>query len=48
MRKLKVLLLTLMVSASVNGQVVISEIMQSNIDCIMDDMNEFPDSWVEI
>ena len=48
MRKLKVLLLTLIVSASVNGQVVISEIMQSNIDCIMDDMNEFPDSWVEI
>lgn len=27
---------------------VISEIMQSNIDCIMDDLNEFPDSWVEL
>ncbi len=25
----------------------INEIMQSNIDCIMDDLNEFPDSWVE-
>ncbi len=22
--------------------------MQSNIDCIMDDINEFPDSWVEL
>ena len=22
--------------------------MQSNIDCIMDDLNEFPDSWVEL
>ena len=22
--------------------------MQSNIDCVMDDINEFPDSWVEI
>lgn len=26
----------------------INEIMQSNIDCIMDDLNEFPDSWVEL
>lgn len=30
------------------GQLVINEIMQSNIDCIMDDLNEFPDSWVEL
>ena len=30
------------------AQVVINEIMQSNIDCIMDDINEFPDSWVEL
>ena len=27
---------------------VINELMQSNIDCIMDDLNEFPDSWVEL
>ena len=27
---------------------VINEIMQSNIDCIMDDKKEFPDSWVEL
>ncbi len=31
-----------------NAQVVINELMQSNIDCIMDDLNEFPDSWVEL
>ena len=29
-------------------QLVINEIMQSNIDCIMDDRKEFPDSWVEL
>ena len=28
--------------------IVINEVMQSNIDCIMDDQNEFPDSWVEL
>lgn len=33
---------------SANAQVVINEIMQSNIDCIMDDLNDFPDSWVEL
>ncbi len=27
---------------------MINEIMQSNIDCLMDDLNEFPDSWVEL
>ena len=33
--------------ATAPAQVVINELMQSNIDCIMDDINEFPDSWVE-
>ena len=33
---------------SVQAQVVINELMQSNIDCIMDDLVEFPDSWVEL
>lgn len=28
--------------------IIINEVMQSNIDCIMDDINEFPDSWVEL
>lgn len=32
----------------VRGQVVISELMQSNVDCVMDDLNEYPDSWVEL
>lgn len=40
--------LALALSTWVQAQVVINEIMQSNIDCIMDDMNEFPDSWVEL
>lgn len=34
--------------ATAPAQLVINEIMQSNIDCIMDDINEFPDSWVEL
>ena len=29
-------------------RLVINELMQSNIDCIMDDLHEFPDSWVEL
>ena len=32
----------------INAQVVINELMQSNVDCVMDDLNEFPDSWVEL
>lgn len=31
-----------------HAQVAITELMQSNIDCVMDDRNEFPDSWVEL
>ncbi len=33
---------------SASSQLIINELMQSNIDCIMDDINEFPDSWVEL
>ena len=36
------------ISANAHAQLVINELMQSNIDCIMDDINEFPDSWVEL
>ncbi len=32
----------------IKAQMMINEIMQSNIDCVMDDINEYPDSWVEI
>lgn len=30
------------------SNLTINELMQSNIDCILDDFNEFPDSWVEL
>lgn len=35
-------------SLAASSQLVINELMQSNIDCVMDDLNEFPDSWVEL
>lgn len=31
-----------------HAQLIINELMQSNVDCVMDDLNEFPDSWVEL
>lgn len=37
-----------MAATGAQAQLVINELMQSNIDCIMDDINEFPDSWVEL
>ena len=41
------LLLTTLCCGSMNAQtLVINEIMQSNIECTMDDIKEFPDSWV--
>ena len=30
------------------AQLLINELMQSNVDCVLDDINEFPDSWVEL
>lgn len=49
------LLLTSMLStasisyaAEDNSTLIINELMQSNVDCIMDDLNDFPDSWVEL
>ncbi|MBQ9231334.1 MAG: CotH kinase family protein [Prevotella sp.] len=38
----------LAMTAPAHAQLVINELMQSNIDCIMDDLNDFPDSWVEL
>ena len=39
----------LTIACPVNGQtLVINELMQSNVDVIMDDLNDFPDSWVEL
>lgn len=48
MKKSYALVLGLMWVGIIHAQIVINEIMQSNIDCIMDDWNDFPDSWVEL
>jgi hypothetical protein len=41
-------LLTATADDQTTGKLVINELMQSNIDYIMDDLHEFPDSWVEL
>lgn len=48
MKKLLYLSILFISCSYVKAQLVINELMQSNIDCIMDDINEFPDSWVEL
>lgn len=48
MKKLFTLALFIAGSYSAHAQLVINELMQSNVECIMDDINEFPDSWVEL
>ncbi|MBJ2184037.1 MAG: CotH kinase family protein [Muribaculaceae bacterium] len=40
--------LSMLCAPAATAQLIINELMQSNIDCIMDDINEFPDSWVEL
>ena len=43
------LLVATILSGSATAQTLkINELMQSNVECIMDDLNEFPDSWVEL
>ena len=43
------LLLTTFMCTGVSAQnLVINEVMQSNVETIMDDIKEFPDSWVEL
>ena len=43
------LFLTTLCCGSLSAQnLVINEIMQSNVETIMDDIKEFPDSWVEL
>lgn len=45
----KTFIISLLINLSGYGaNVVINEIMPSNIDVVMDDINEFPDSWVEL
>ena len=47
--KLSSLLLATLLGGSATAQTLkINELMQSNVECIMDDMKEFPDSWVEL
>ncbi len=48
MKKIISLFIFLAIGASARAQLVINEIMQSNVDYITDDRNEFPDSWVEL
>lgn len=47
-KKLTLYIAFLLSVQTVKAQLVINELMQSNIDCIMDDLDEFPDSWVEL
>lgn len=46
--KIHIVLILLLMPVTSLCQVVINELMQSNIDCVMDDLNDFPDSWVEL
>jgi hypothetical protein len=49
MKRFYFILTTLAVAVSTQAQhLVINELMQSNIECTMDDIKEFPDSWVEL
>ncbi len=48
MRKLYLTFSLMLCCPITRAQIVINEVMQSNIDCVMDDLNEFPDSWVEL
>ena len=41
-------MLLAMTTITANAQLIINELMQSNVECIMDDIHEFPDSWVEL
>ena len=41
-------LLLLAFATGGRSQLVINELMPSNVDCVMDDLNDFPDSWVEL
>ncbi len=43
-----ILIVFIIISNRAYAQLLINELMQSNIDCVMDDINEFPDSWVEL
>ena len=47
MKQFILFLTILFIASNTKAQnLVINELMQSNIECIMDDIKEFPDSWV--
>lgn len=48
MKKLTLIISLLLGWQTAQAQLVINEFMQSNVDCIMDDLKDFPDSWVEL
>ncbi len=53
MKELRTLLAVILTVASTaayaqDGALVINELMQSNIDGVMDDLKDYPDSWVEL
>ena len=48
MKRLFIALSALASCQLAQADIIINEIMQSNIDAVMDDTNEFPDSWVEL
>jgi len=48
MKKVLLLLATFMCTGLSAQTLVINELMQSNVETIMDDIKEFPDSWVEL
>ena len=48
MKKL-LLLISIMICGTMSAQtLLINEVMQSNVDGVMDDLNDYPDSWVEL
>ena len=48
MKQFLLLLSTIFCGTASAQTLQINEFMQSNIDCIMDDLVDFPDSWVEL
>ena len=47
-RLVALIVATALFPVAAQSQLIINELMQSNIDCCMDDQNDFPDSWVEL
>ena len=48
MKFLSLIVATLIGGSATAQTLQINELMQSNVETIMDDIHEFPDSWVEL